>query len=62
MAIKMIDKQYCDCIDDYRYTFIMDADSDSANLPSCCVGSIAIVANEGGSIYITNTEGKWRKQ
>jgi hypothetical protein len=62
MAVKLIDEVYCPHVDDYRRTYIMDSDDDAASLPSCCPGSFAIVANEGGGVYMTNTSGEWRKQ
>lgn len=58
MAYKIINKEYCACVDDYRLTIIADTDDDIKNIPSCCVGSIAIVA-DGGIEYMTNTAGKW---
>ena len=61
MAVKLIDEIYCPHVDDYRRTFIIDSDEDAIKLPKSCPGSFAIVADEGGSVYMTNTNGAWRK-
>ena len=61
MAVKLIDEKYYPHSDDYCRTFVMDSDADVSSLPICGAGSIAMVANEGGSVYMANTSGEWRK-
>ena len=61
MAYKIVDRQYCAYTDDYRCEFVVDSESDIASLPICSTGSIAIVTDGSGSVYMANTEGEWRK-
>ena len=58
MAIKMINREYCPCLDDYQYDYIVDAESDVANLPQSCTGSSALVV-ESGAVYMVNASGVW---
>lgn len=58
MATKMINKEYCSCLDDYKQDFIVDTEADIATLPECCTGSSALVV-ETGSVYIVNASGDW---
>lgn len=58
MAYRIIDKQYCACVDDYRLTIIADTDEDVLDLPLACVGSIVIVADRGNE-YMANSAGGW---
>ena len=44
--------------DEIRRKFILDSEDDVANLPTCCAGSIAIVA-AGGKAYMVNASGVW---
>lgn len=38
--------------------FVLDSEADFADLPKCCTGSLAVVAD--GSIgYMVNASGKW---
>jgi len=61
MACKMISCEWCAVTEDYRRTFILDSAEDVANLPQSCVGSVAIVADKGGAVYMVNTAGEWRE-
>lgn len=58
MAIMCVSRMWNDCVDGYIRKFLVDTESDVADLPTCCPGSSAIVA-EGGKQYIVNTCGVW---
>lgn len=58
MAIKEIGRKWCASVGNYRKKFIIDSEEDVGNLPKCCTGSTAIVA-EGGKTYIVNASGEW---
>lgn len=58
MATKMINKEYCSYLDDYKQDFIVDTEADIATLPECCTGSKALVAQTGVN-YIVNASGAW---
>lgn len=58
MAIQMVDKRWCPCVDGYRKDFICDTDTDAAYLPNCCAGSSALVPSSG-NIYVVNASGQW---
>ena len=60
MAIKVIERKWCAGVSDYRYEFIMDSDADAENLPKCCTGSIAMVADKGVPSYMVNASGEWK--
>ena len=57
MAIKLIDRTYRECVDDYELQFIVDSDADFANLPKSCVGSTAL--SPSGAMRIVNASGEW---
>jgi hypothetical protein len=59
MAIKLVEREWCPEANAYRCSFILDAESDKAKLPEACVGSIAVVANKGGAVYMVNASGEW---
>lgn len=58
MAIKMVNKEYCPCLDAYKKDYIVDTEADVANLPQCCTGSSALVV-ESGAVYIVNATCVW---
>lgn len=62
MAIKLMTQDVCDVSGDLICQFIIDSAEDVANLPECCTGSTAIVADKGGAIYMVNASGEWREQ
>lgn len=57
MAIKLINSEYCACVNDYRKEFVCDSDADFDNLPKCCVGSTAL--SPSGAIRMVNASGEW---
>lgn len=61
MAIQMIDTQWVPYASAYRREYIIDSAADLANLPECAPGSIAIVADAGGAMYMVNASGEWRE-
>ena len=60
MAIKLIKREYCGG-DDYHCEFIMDSAADAANLPKCCTGSTALVADKDGALFMVNASGEWKE-
>lgn len=58
MAIKLISKEYCAFLDDYKCEFITDSNSDFEELPTACTGSAA-VSIETGEVRIVNASGEW---
>lgn len=58
MAIKMVNKEYCPCLDSYKCEYIVDTEADIASLPECCTGSTALVV-ESGTAYMVNASGLW---
>ena len=57
MAYKLISRDYCAHVDDYRHEYICDSNKDFENLPKCCPGSTAICPS--GDIYMVNASGEW---
>ena len=62
MAYKVVNRTYCISTDAYRYEFVCDSAADVASLPKCCAGSVAIVADKDGPIYMVNASGEWKEQ
>ena len=62
MAYKLIDETYCPYVRGTRRTYILDSASDLAKLPKECPGSIAVVAEAGGAVYMVNASGEWKEQ
>ena len=58
MAIKQIGEEYCPFAGEYRKEFICDTVDDASNLPTSCVGSMAIVPG-AGKVYMVNASGQW---
>lgn len=58
MAYKMVKREWCVCLKDYTKDFIVDTEAEIADLPACCTGSSALVA-ESGAVYIVNASGDW---
>lgn len=61
MAIKRIVKEWSAGINDYTYVFIMDSADDFANLPKSSPGSMGIVADVDGPLYMVNASGEWKE-
>lgn len=59
MAIQLVNKEWCPYVGDFRCEFVMDSEADAANLPKCCAGSVAIVANADSPAYMVNASGEW---
>lgn len=62
MAIKLVAREYSPFVGGYIDTYVLDAESEAANLPVSPTGSTAIVAAQGGGVYMVNASGKWVKQ
>lgn len=58
MAIKLTNREWCACVNDYKHEFICDTDSDFATLPDASVGSAA-VSVETGNVQVVNASGEW---
>lgn len=58
MAIKLVNREWANCLNDYQCEYIVDTEADIANLPKCCTGSSALVV-ESGAIYMVNASGVW---
>mgnify|MGYP003288206324 CR=1 FL=1 len=58
MAIKLTNREYCACMNDYKCEYICDTDDDFKSLPSACTGSTA-VSIKTGAIRAVNTKGEW---
>ena len=61
MAIKLTNKSWCPYAEGYRCEFILDSAADAADLPECCAGSVALVADDSGAMYIVNASGEWKE-
>ena len=62
MAYKTINCEFSSYSNAYRYEFVCDSADDVSSLPKCAPGSIAIVADKGGAIYMVNASGEWKEQ
>lgn len=58
MAYKLINKEWCNCMGEYKHDYVADSDADIASLPECCPGSSAIVV-ASGTVYMVNASGTW---
>lgn len=61
MALKLVSSEYCPCTDENVAQYILDSASDAANLPESCTGSTAMVAADGGEMYMVNASGEWKE-
>lgn len=57
MAIELINNEWNPEVGRQK-EFILDAESDVANLPECAPGSTALVCATG-KVYIVNASGQW---
>lgn len=48
--------------DIWRTEIIMDSADDAASLPASAPGSVAIVADKDGSVFMVNASGEWKEQ
>lgn len=48
--------------DIWRNEIIMDSADDAANLPASAPGSVAIVADKDGPVFMVNASGEWKEQ
>ena len=61
MAIKLISRDWC-ADGSLAYQYILDSASDVADLPECPTGSVAVVADKDGAMYMVNASGEWKEQ
>lgn len=61
MAFKLINRTFCPFTNAERCEFILDSAEDVADLPQCCAGSMALVADKDGAGYIVNASGEWKE-
>lgn len=48
--------------DIWRTEIIMDSADDAASLPASAPGSVAIVADKDGPVFMVNASGEWKEQ
>jgi hypothetical protein len=60
MAFKVIKRRHCSWQDGAICEFVCDAETDVAQLPKCCAGSVALVVSTG-NVYVVNANGNWVK-
>lgn len=46
----------------WRNEIIMDSADDAASLPASAPGSVAIVADKDGAVFMRNASGEWKEQ
>lgn len=59
MAIKLISRKYYACMNDNKKEYVVDYDSDFANLPECTGTGSTAVSIESGKVMVVNTDGQW---
>ena len=57
MAIKLVNREWCACVNDFRHEYIVDSNDDFANLPQCAAGSTAL--SPSGDMRMVNASGEW---
>ena len=62
MAYKLIRTDYDVDPKTRRHEYVLDSADDVSSLPKCAPGSVAIVADKGGAIYMVNASGEWKEQ
>ena len=62
MAYKIIDSDFYPVAGKYCIEVIVDSANEINNLPKdCSPGSIAIVADKDGKVYMLNASGVWKE-
>ena len=61
MAFKLISREWS-ADGSFIKQFILDSSADVNNLPKCAAGSVAIVADKDGALYMANASGEWKEQ
>lgn len=61
MAIKETKREWNECQLGYTKEFLLNREEDVAELPECCTGSTAIVA-ESGNVYTVGKDKAWKKR
>ena len=61
MPWKIVKETYNPVLKADECEIVMDSEADVADLPKCCTGSMAMVAEEKGAIYMVNASGEWKK-
>ena len=57
MAIKLVNREWCACVNDFRHEYIVDSTADFENLPQCAAGSMAVAPS--GEVKMVNASGEW---
>lgn len=60
--VKLFERTWNPNVGGYIDTYVCDTEDEAQSLPSCPTGSTAIVAAQGGGVYMVNASGKWVKQ
>lgn len=56
--VKMISREWCACVNDYRCEYVVDTDADFDSLPTCATGSTALSV-QSGTVKMVNASGEW---
>lgn len=62
MAYKCIGRTWNPETEEFRHDYVLDSAADAASLPADSPGSVAIVADKDGAVYMVNASGEWREQ
>lgn len=62
MAITLIKRDWSTELSKPMDVYVVDSADDIANLPDSPTGSLAIVADKGGPIWMVNASGEWKEQ
>ena len=62
MAITLIKRDWSSEMGKPMDVFVVDSAADTDNLPDSPPGSIAIVADKSGPIWMVNASGEWKEQ
>lgn len=60
MAYKLIAREYTRVANLMRDTYVLDSKADGESLPKASPGSMAMVAADGGAIFMVNASGEWK--
>lgn len=61
MAYKLVDLDWAPGTALVRNGYVLDSADDAASLPKAPTGSVAIVADKDGPMYMVNASGEWKE-
>ena len=62
MAYALISNEYTGDLTRFRNEFVIDSTADVAGLPPSAPGSVAVVADKDGPVFMVNASGEWKEQ